>query len=56
MVYPSWLLSGEYKRNREERRTRLYCRVLAQYINTRYLHYIAGIWFIGNGIFTLYSA
>ena len=30
--------------------------LLAEYINTKYLHYIAGIGFIGIGIFTLYNA
>ena len=30
--------------------------LLSEYINTRYLHYIAGIGFIGIGIFTLYNA
>ena len=30
--------------------------LLAETINTRYLHYIAGIGFIGIGIFTLYNA
>jgi putative Ca2+/H+ antiporter (TMEM165/GDT1 family) len=30
--------------------------LLADYMNTRYLHYIAGIGFIGIGIFTLYNA
>lgn len=29
---------------------------LAEYINTKYLHYIAGIGFIAIGAFTLYSA
>ena len=30
--------------------------LLAEYINTKYLHYIAGIGFIGIGAFTLYNA
>lgn len=30
--------------------------LLAEYINEKYLHYIAGIGFIGIGIFTLYHA
>lgn len=30
--------------------------LLAEYINEKYLHYIAGIGFIGIGIFTLYNA
>ncbi len=30
--------------------------LLSEYINTKYLHYIAGIGFIGIGIFTLYAA
>ena len=30
--------------------------LLSEYINTKYLHYIAGIGFIGVGIFTLYNA
>ena len=30
--------------------------LLAEYINTKYLHYIAGIGFIGIGVFTLYNA
>jgi putative Ca2+/H+ antiporter (TMEM165/GDT1 family) len=30
--------------------------LLADYMNTRYLHYIAGIGFIAIGIFTLYNA
>ena len=30
--------------------------LLAEYINERYLHYIAGVGFIGIGIFTLYNA
>ncbi len=30
--------------------------LLSEYINEKYLHYIAGIGFIGIGIFTLYSA
>lgn len=29
---------------------------LVEYINEKYLHYIAGIGFIGIGIFTLYNA
>lgn len=29
---------------------------LAEYINEKYLHYSAGIGFIGIGIFTLYNA
>lgn len=29
---------------------------LSDYINEKYLHYIAGIGFIGIGIFTLYQA
>lgn len=30
--------------------------LLAEYINEKYLHYIAGLGFIGIGIFTLYRA
>ena len=30
--------------------------LLAEYINEKYLHYIAGVGFIGIGIFTLYNA
>lgn len=30
--------------------------LLAEYINEKYLHYIAGFGFIGIGIFTLYNA
>ncbi|MBT8115893.1 MAG: TMEM165/GDT1 family protein [Arenicella sp.] len=30
--------------------------LLAEYINEKYLHYIAGAGFIGIGIFTLYNA
>jgi putative Ca2+/H+ antiporter (TMEM165/GDT1 family) len=30
--------------------------LLAEYINTKYLQYIAGVGFIGIGIFTLYTA
>ena len=30
--------------------------LLAEYINVRYLHYIAGIGFILIGVFTLYNA
>jgi putative Ca2+/H+ antiporter (TMEM165/GDT1 family) len=30
--------------------------LLSEYINTKYLHYIAGAGFIGIGIFTLYNA
>ena len=30
--------------------------LLAEYINAKYLHYGAGIGFIGIGIFTLYNA
>lgn len=30
--------------------------VLSEYINQKYLQYIAGVGFIGIGIFTLYSA
>ena len=30
--------------------------LLAEYINEKYLHYIAGIGFIGIGVFTLYHA
>jgi putative Ca2+/H+ antiporter (TMEM165/GDT1 family) len=30
--------------------------LLSEYINEKYLHYIAGIGFIGIGIFTLYNA
>ena len=30
--------------------------LLSEYINARYLHYIAGLGFIGIGIFTLYNA
>lgn len=29
---------------------------LAEYINEKYLHYVAGVGFIGIGIFTLYNA
>ncbi len=29
---------------------------LTEYINEKYLHYIAGIGFIGIGVFTLYNA
>lgn len=30
--------------------------LLSEYINERYLHYMAGVGFIGIGMFTLYSA
>jgi putative Ca2+/H+ antiporter (TMEM165/GDT1 family) len=30
--------------------------LLADYINEKYLHYIAGIAFVGIGVFTLYNA
>ncbi len=30
--------------------------LLSEYINEKYLHYMAGIGFIGIGMFTLYSA
>ncbi len=30
--------------------------ILSEYINDKYLHYIAGVGFIGIGIFTLYNA
>lgn len=30
--------------------------MLAEYINEKYLHYVAGVGFIGIGIFTLYNA
>ncbi len=30
--------------------------LLSEYINEKYLHYIAGIGFIAIGVFTLYSA
>jgi putative Ca2+/H+ antiporter (TMEM165/GDT1 family) len=30
--------------------------LLAEYINEKYLHYAAGIGFIGIGVFTLYNA
>ena len=30
--------------------------LLAEYINEKYLHYLAGVGFIGIGMFTLYSA
>lgn len=30
--------------------------LLSEYINEKYLHYIAGVGFIGIGMFTLYSA
>ncbi|MEP6391711.1 MAG: TMEM165/GDT1 family protein [Halioglobus sp.] len=30
--------------------------LLAEYINEKYLHYIAGVGFIGIGVFTLYNA
>ena len=30
--------------------------LLAEYINEKYLHYVAGVGFIGIGIFTLYKA
>ena len=30
--------------------------IIAQYVSERYLHYIAGVGFIGIGIFTLYKA
>jgi len=30
--------------------------LLAEYINEKYLHYVAGVGFIGIGVFTLYSA
>ncbi|MFK7831436.1 MAG: TMEM165/GDT1 family protein [Congregibacter sp.] len=30
--------------------------LLAEYINEKYLHYVAGVGFIGIGFFTLYNA
>ena len=30
--------------------------LLSEYINEKYLHYVAGIGFIGIGVFTLYNA
>jgi putative Ca2+/H+ antiporter (TMEM165/GDT1 family) len=30
--------------------------LLSGYMNTRYLHYIAGVGFIGIGVYTLYNA
>jgi len=30
--------------------------LLSEYINQKYLHYIAGVGFIGIGLFTLYNA
>jgi putative Ca2+/H+ antiporter (TMEM165/GDT1 family) len=30
--------------------------LLSEYVNEKYLHYIAGIGFIGIGIYTLYNA
>jgi len=30
--------------------------LLSEYINEKYLHYIAGVGFIGIGMFTLYNA
>ena len=30
--------------------------LLAEYINEKYLHYVAGVGFIGIGAFTLYNA
>ena len=30
--------------------------LLAEYINEKYLHYVAGAGFIGIGVFTLYNA
>mgnify|MGYP000507118732 CR=1 FL=1 len=30
--------------------------LLSEYINEKYLHYVAGVGFIGIGMFTLYSA
>lgn len=30
--------------------------LVAEYINEKYLHYVAGVGFIGIGIFTLYNA
>lgn len=30
--------------------------LFAEYINEKYLHYVAGIGFIGIGVFTLYNA
>lgn len=30
--------------------------LLSEYINARYLHYVAGVGFIGIGAFTLYTA
>lgn len=30
--------------------------LLAEYINEKYLHYVAGLGFIGIGVFTLYNA
>jgi len=30
--------------------------LLAEYINEKFLHYVAGVGFIGIGVFTLYNA
>ena len=30
--------------------------LLTEYINEKYLHYVAGVGFIGIGVFTLYNA
>ncbi|MEW8624757.1 MAG: TMEM165/GDT1 family protein [Candidatus Thiodiazotropha sp.] len=30
--------------------------LLSEYINEKYLHYVAGVGFIGIGLFTLYNA
>ncbi|WP_460049360.1 TMEM165/GDT1 family protein [Sessilibacter sp. MAH2] len=30
--------------------------LISEYINEKYLHYIAGVGFVGIGIFTLYNA
>jgi putative Ca2+/H+ antiporter (TMEM165/GDT1 family) len=30
--------------------------MLSEYINEKYLHYVAGVGFIGIGVFTLYNA
>jgi putative Ca2+/H+ antiporter (TMEM165/GDT1 family) len=30
--------------------------LLAEYINTKYLQYVAGVGFIGIGVYTLYTA
>lgn len=30
--------------------------LLAEYVNEKYMHYVAGVGFIGIGVFTLYNA